>query len=221
MPAIPCPHAPGCNFETEATASVSEAIQLLEMHVKAKHREEEQSSSASATAKPDKVRRPTIAGGGTTEDWQYFDTRWKEYTAATKIVGADKVLQLLECCGEELRRDLTRQEGGSLSGKTEEEVLTAIRKLAVREENTMVARFALNQMVQGVDEPVRNFGARIKGQANICNYNIKCNDCNKEVPYTDEVLKDVLVRGLADSEIQLAVLGDQNQKMTLEVGMLR
>jgi hypothetical protein len=101
------------------------------MHVKAKQKEEQQSSASASTAKTDKVRRPTIAGGGTTEDWQYFDTRWKEYTAATKIVGTDKVLQLLECCGEELRRDLTRQEGGSLSGKTEEEVLMANRKLTV------------------------------------------------------------------------------------------
>ena len=134
------------------------------MHVKLNDKEEQQTRASASTAIPDKVRKPTIAGGGNTEDCQYFDTRWREYTAATKIVGTDKVLQLLECCGEELRRDLTRQEGGSLSEKTGKEVLTAIRKLAVREENTMVARFALNQMVQGVDEPVRNFGARTKAR---------------------------------------------------------
>ena len=49
--------------------------------------------------------------------------------------------------------------------------MKAIHKLVVREENTMVARFTLHQMVQEVDEPGRNFGAGIKGQANVYKYN--------------------------------------------------
>lgn len=39
-------------------------------------------------------------------------------------------------------RTLTRNAGGTLTGKTEDEVLAAMRNLAVREENTMVARVA-------------------------------------------------------------------------------
>ena len=31
-----------------------------------------------------------------------------------------KVIQLLECCDEQLRKDLTRTAGGTLTGKTEE-----------------------------------------------------------------------------------------------------
>ena len=34
--------------------------------------------------------------------------------------------------------------------------------------------------------------------------------------YTDEILRDILVRGLADTEIQLSLLGDKNQDMGLE-----
>ena len=71
-------------------------------------------------------------------------------------------------------------------------------------------------MVQEVDEPVRNFGARIKGQANICKYNTKCSNCDHSMDYTDEILRDILVRGLADTEIQLSLLGDKNQDMGLE-----
>ena len=36
------------------------------------------------------------------------------------------IIQLLECCEEILRRDLTRAQGGSLTTKTEEIVLAAI-----------------------------------------------------------------------------------------------
>ena len=67
------------------------------MHEKAKH---EQQTVANSSVKADKVRRPTITGGGSSEDWQYFVTRWEEYAAATKLSESDKVLQLLECCDE-------------------------------------------------------------------------------------------------------------------------
>ena len=39
-----------------------------------------------------------------------------------------------------------------MTGKTEDEVLAAIKSLAVREENAMVARVALNNMRQDQDE---------------------------------------------------------------------
>ena len=45
---------------------------------------------------------------------------------------------------------------------------------------------------------------------------LKCNNFDTEVNYADAILRDVLTRGLYDSEIQLELLGDQNQNMTLE-----
>ena len=48
------------------------------------------------------------------------------------------MIQLLECCDENLRKDITRNAGGSLANKTMDQVLEAIKKLAVREENAMV-----------------------------------------------------------------------------------
>ena len=68
--------------------------------------------------------------------------------------GPDLVMQLLECCDGQLRRDLTRNAGGTLADKTEEEVFEAIKRLAVREENAMVARVALHNMKQDHDEPI-------------------------------------------------------------------
>ena len=45
----------------------------------------------------------------------------------------DEVLQLLECCDEELRRDVTRMAGGSLTNKTAEEALAACNKDIIRQ----------------------------------------------------------------------------------------
>ena len=168
------------------------------------------------TVKIERVRHPTVSSAGTSEEWQYFQTRWGEYVAATKISGTDRVIQLLECCDNQLRKDLTRAAGKSLTLQSEEEVLRAIKRLAVREENIMVARVALHDMRQDNDETIRSFGARIRGQANVCQYNTACPSCSTTVDFTDCILWDVLARGIADNEIQLDLLGDAKQDMTLE-----
>ena len=172
--------------------------------------------SRNATPRAEKVKRPTITSAGTTEDWQYFQSRWSDYVRATKLEGTDKIIQLLECCDEQLRKDLTRNAGGTLTEMTEDEVFAAMRRLAVREENTMVARVTLHNMRQDRDEPIRAYGARLRGQASVCKFTQQCAGCDATVNYTEGILRDVLSRGLADSEIQMDLLGNKNQDMTLE-----
>ena len=101
--------------------------------------------------------------------------------AATKISGTDRVIQLLECCDDQLRKDPTCSAGKSLTTQSEEEVLRAIKRLAVWEENIMVARVALHDMRQDNDETIGSFGARILGQANVCQYNTACPNCSTTI----------------------------------------
>ena len=135
---------------------------------------------------------------------------------ATKITGKDKVIQLLECCDEPLRKDLTRNAGGSLTNKSVEEVMAAIKRLTVREENTMVARVQLHNMRQDRHETIRSFGACLNGQAGICKFTIKCPNCENDINYTENILRNVVTRGVTDSNIQLDLLSDKSQNMTLE-----
>ena len=175
-------------------------------------------SSISQPDRTEKAKRPTIIMGFTSEDWTYFLSRWDEYKKLTKMAQNDIVAQLKECCEEDLRKNLFRAHG-SLKDNDEEFVLEAIRKQAVHEENVIVARVAHMQMTQDRDEPVQGFVARIKGQANICKYTLKhkC-PCNKEsdANYSNEMVKNVLACGLADPEIRLSLLSDENQEMSLE-----
>ena len=70
-------------------------------------------------------------------------------------------------------------------------------------------------MRQDHDETIRSFGARLRGQAGVCKFLITCPGCYTDENYTENILRDVLTRGLADSEIHLDLLGDKNQYMTL------
>ena len=98
------------------------------------------------------------------------------------------VIQLLECYNNLLQRNLTRNAGGTLIGKTEDEVLAAIKTLAVREENVMVARVTLHNMKQDRDEPIRSFGARLRGQAGVCRFTQRCTNCNADVDYAEAII---------------------------------
>ena len=67
---------------------------------------------------------------------------------------------------------------------TPNDVLAANEKLAVRIESNMVARVTLQNMRQDRDEPIRNFRARLNGQAGVCKFTIKCPNCEHDVNMT-------------------------------------
>ena len=162
-----------CEYRTpDVDSVVAEALLTTHATVHAS------SHSVMPTAKAQKVKCPCIWSAGTTKDWQYFRSRWSDYVKATKLLGTDKIIQLLECCDDQLRKDLTRNAGGTLTGKTEDEVLAAIKTLAVREENVMVARVMLHNMKQDRGEPIRAYGATLWGQASThCYYVVQMQIC--------------------------------------------
>ena len=174
--------------------------------------------SQAKRAKPTPVRRPEISAGGTTEGWHYFLTRWRAYSLAVHLAGAEIPIQLLECLDPKLRRDVTRNMVGPtpVEEHTEEELLAAIKALAVREENPKVARVALSRMVQDRGEPIRSFAARLRGQAEVCMFTMKCAGCDVVNNQGEQRVADQLCVGLADPDIQEDLLKDPNQHMTVE-----
>ena len=88
-------------------ASIDTCLRLLEIHVAANHPSAAHTTPrpSHATAKPEKARRPEMASEMSDEDWAYFLSRWADYKRATSLQGDEVVLQLMECCCEQLRRD--------------------------------------------------------------------------------------------------------------------
>ena len=210
MPTIECPYN-SCSY---ATPELGEDLlkTLLTAHLADAHT----TAPAAATCPIEKVRRPNIEHGGSTADWKYFETRWKQYVEATGITGKSRVIQLLECCDEPLRKAVTTSVEENLIDKTIDEVLSAIKKLAVKEENPMLSRIALQNMKQEHGENIRTFGSRLQSQASICKFTIQCSKCNEEVDYSDAVLRDVLITGLEDQDIQAEILSSTDQDMSLD-----
>lgn len=214
MPEIQCP-AQGCTQTFRGDLDATVLTQLLKIHADSAH---PPTAAQTSTAKMEKVRRPTISTSGTSEDWAYFLSRWAEYKIATQLQERDVVFQLLECADESLRKDLNRTHG-TLIGKTEQEVLLHIKTLAVKPENVLVARVQLQNISQDRDETVRAYCARLRGQAGVCKFvKAKTCDCTAvvEVDYSEDIIRDTLIRGLCDDEIKLHILGQCQQDLTLD-----
>ena len=170
-------------------------------------------------SKVEAVKRPTISAAGTSQDWLYFESRWGDYLKATKVKGDERAIQLLECCDQDLRKGLQRNNGGVvLSGLPIDDIMRAIKVLAVRVENPTVARDKLHNMSQDREESVRAFGARLRGQAATCQYSKQCT-CGLVVDYTEENVADALITGLADPDIKQGILGEPNQPLSMERAM--
>ena len=107
---------------------------------------------------------------------------------------------------------------------TEDQLLEEIRKLAVPHQNQLVNVVNLMGMVQDTDEGIRNFSARVQGQANVCTFKVavlaNCPDqelCKKQfevtASYHKEMVKHQIVRGLANSDIKDIVLSEEDKTL--------
>ena len=220
MAPVKCP-APNCAETFQETLDSTVLLRLLDLHAQTAH-PPTVAPQATPPTKAEKVRRPSITQSGNSEDWSYFLARWQEYKQATRLQDNEVLFQLMECCEETLRKDLTRSYG-SLTDRTEAEALNCIRSLAVKPENILVARMKLLNLRQDRDEAVRSYAARLRGQAGICRF-IKTKTCTCEreisIEYSDDIIRDTLIRGLEDDEIRLDVLGQCKQDDTLDDTLL-
>ena len=196
---------PGCEFKT---SDVSEplAIALLGNHSLA-HQSSMAQSTPAALRGP-KLERPKINVGVSIEDWNVFLRRWEVFRTGSNIDEASSPSQLFQCAGAELGDSLLMT-NPSIASEPLEQLLTAMRSLAVIPVATCVLRSELFQLRQERDEAIRAFAARVRGKAETCAFAAQC-ECGKSVNYTDNAIRDVLLNGLADTDIRREILGTKD-----------
>ena len=149
-----------------------------------------------------KLDRPKLQLNCTNEDLDAFQRRWETYRTGSGIWDGNAAGQLLECTTEQLGNILLRAEP-AFTTKPIAEALQVLKSVAVVPVALGVLRSELNIMRQDPDEPFRKFAARVQGKAKVCeftvNFNVNYGTCNNavtgEVYYTDEVIRDVLLKG--------------------------
>jgi len=205
MPSIDCPIA-SCSYSTgDVEPAIAAALLTVHnnVHIGAA------APAAATKQKAPKLTRPTISGGSSEEIWNSFQARWNLFRNGTQLTPNEVTQQLFQCCDDPLGNDLIRGNPNIVMDSDERELLKAIKRLAVIPVAISVRRSDLLSIRQCDGESIRTFFARIKGKAATCAYNVDCSApaCHQSVDFTDVIVKDVLISGLAEDEIKREVLG--------------
>ena len=215
MPAIDCPVA-DCNWKTQDLSSEFAAIlhTSLNVHIQTAH---SQPTSQSALTKL-KPKPPTIGPGCDPDQWCHFKRQWDMYKKVMRLSNDELSTGLFYCCEEDLKSTLMRDMQSDISAMSETDLLAAIKRLAVKDESVLVKRIKLSKLTQAPGSPIRTFLSLLRGQAALCQYSVKCKipGCDHIYDYSEEIIKDNLIRGIADPEILSDLLGDSKSDRTLD-----
>ena len=218
MPIIKCPIA-DCPWQTEDLDVALAAVMAtqLQMHDKAVHSQNIPQQAAQGKNQL-KIDPPRINIGASPEEWESFKRQWTMFKNGTLLVESQEATALFYCCSTELRQDILRDLRCDIAALPEKDLLSEIRRLAVKEENVLVHRMKLGKMTQPPGSGIRTFLASLRGQAALCQFTAKCIEpgCTHTFDYSKEIIKDNLIRGISDPEILSDLLGDPKSDRNLE-----
>ena len=140
---------PGCSKEVDAQ-DTAQAIELLKLHDAQAH---------SIANKPEKPRRPELAMTGDAveaHDWEQFVFKYEQYKTLAGVT-KDSSSHLLECLSSEVYGVLFSTYGRAISSQTEQDLLNNIKRLVVRQRNTMASIMAVLNMSQDSDQAILNY----------------------------------------------------------------
>ena len=202
MVKVSCP-LEGCDFQTE-DVDASVVVVLLQIHATS------HSSANQRTMKGPKLDRPRIDMGADEEAWNTFLRRWNNFRIGSNIGDSIASVQLLQCAGDDLSEMLLKADS-RLTERPIDEVLLAMKSLAVIPVAKGIVRAELMQMHQANDESFRAFAVKVRGKAETCGFSLTATcpcPCAKQFPidYTREVIRDVLLAGIGNSDIKQEVL---------------
>ena len=215
MPDIKCPIT-SCGYATgEVTDAI--AVALLNIHAMTHTATAPAAAAAPSCAKGPKLERPKIALEASNEDWNAFRRRWDAFRKGTGIDNATASGQLLECATDGLMNIVLRASPSFVSLPIDD-ALKVLKSLAVVPVALGVLRSDLASLRQDQDEPFRAYAARVQGKAETCEFKVgfsgSCAKCyapfTGEVYYVDEVIRDVLLNGIADIDIRREALATED-----------
>ena len=193
---------PGCAFQSK-DAPEAVACAILQSHAFS-HAAPGLNFNHAPSEGP-KLTRPSIDEGVSLEAWNVFTRRWQMFRQGSGINETSDTTQLFQCASQSLGDSLLKSDTEIVS-KPLQELLSAMRRLAVIPVATGVLLSDLMQMRQLRDEPYRAFAARVRGKADTCAFTVDCT-CGLKVNYTDHMIRDTLLNGIADDEIRREILG--------------
>ena len=192
-----------CEFSTPEGCPTWELMSnLLTTHTAGVHTAQA-SHMPGSRPKMKPIPNPEVEENCTEADWRFFISKWERYKRSC-LKGAseqDIADQLMASCSTPLQQSMWRKHG-SINSETEAKLLELIKAMAVKQQNTLVNVVDFLGTGQDSGESAKHFCARLQGMANVCNFVLPVG----ENDFTSIMVRNQLIRGLSDPEIQEQVL---------------
>ena len=94
---------------------------------------------------------------------------------------------------------------GNIKSQSEVVLLGNIKRLVVRQRNTMASIMAVLRMSQVSNQAILSYIAQIRAAARQCNFKLKCT-CGKENDFTESIILYKLMAEVSDMELQEELL---------------
>ena len=197
---------PGCGF---VIGEVPEAVAVVLLNTHAMVHSGSSASNATSRPSGPKLERPRVESGISLEEWNVFQRRWNVYKPGSGIDDIQAPTQLFQC-GNNSLGDAMLKVDPDMTTRSLEVVIATMKALAVIPVAVGVLRAELLELRQKRDEPFRSFATRVQRKAKTCGF-VAQHLCNcgltNSVDYKENIIRDVLVAGLYDTEIRRDMLG--------------
>ena len=163
--------------------------------------------------------RPEIDLGCSETQWAFFVDEWAMYKRRTSLMDTQLKDELRGCCSKDLRVTLFNSLGSAtLTTITEADLLQKIKAAAVIGKNKAVHRKEFYELTQAPEEPLNRYTSKLRAKADLCNFTMKCSaaDCEQVNNYGVEMIKDQMITGLYDKDIQQEVLAKDKTLTTFD-----
>jgi len=158
-----------------------------------------------------KPKRPTINYQLDGIGWDIFLDAWTRYKRLAELNdGEETCMELREACSDDVNKHLYQFIGAQELNRydlTERELLEHIKTVAVKSIHAKVHRWNFNQLTQDEGETITRYVARLKSKASMCDFTVKCT-CSRDVSYSEQMVSQGLLAGLADSDHQSRILSE-------------
>ena len=169
----------------------------------------------SSKAKPS---RPKVESDLDEMSWEIFLDNFNRYKKMANLQdNAEICLELREACSNDVNKSLYQYIGVTdlnADGLTEAMLLEHIKSVAVKPIHPEVHRWNFNGLAQNEGEPVAQFVGRLKGEAALCRFTVKC-PCGRDVSHAEEMISQRLICGLVNTEHQSKLLSEAKDLDTL------
>ena len=200
--------APECHFQTPDTIPTYElVIQSLSIHTQAAHPTPAAVQAAAAPkSRLEKLPRPTFTLNMSESKWNFTVIQWNNYIGQSAATTEEiKLMQLQAACDDDLRQRVF--DTGNYQGlNTTKLFLDKMKDLAVITVHKSVHLRNLWTLSQESDKQICAFAAKVTSTADMCGITIHCDMCNTDISYWNNVVQQIIIHGMWDTDIKVWVL---------------